>query len=238
MAKRKITAKEVLADVKAGYDDSELMVKYNLSAQGLQSCFNKMIQANLISRHELDARVPDVERTVELGLFVCPACGNISSQEILECSRCGFVVPESMRKEIIQKKSGTTEIREPKPKKTKKPVGKPPLQAEVEQPAEDSGVRDTGSALFPGIEGTLRYCSILTIVALTSYVIVLGGLLFIMRSFPPAGVLTVTQSLVGVFILQLPVLAIVLTTFINLRALSESLKVFSRVAESLVHKHQ
>ena len=90
MAKRKITAKEVLADVKAGYDDSELMSKYNLSSQGLQSCFNKMITANLITRQEIDARVPDMERTVELGLFVCPACGNISSQEITECPRCRF----------------------------------------------------------------------------------------------------------------------------------------------------
>ena len=201
MSKRKITAKEVLADVKAGYDDSELMGKYNLSAQGLQSCFDKMIRAKLITRHELDARVPDQERTVELGLFVCPACGNISSQEITECSRCGYQVPDSVRKELLQKKPSTTVVKDPKrkksPKKAESPA-EPPQESE-----EESGEHQTASTLFPGIAGTVRSCWILSLVVLTSYLIVLAGLVFIMRFFPPGGVITVTQSLVGVFVLPI-----------------------------------
>lgn len=235
MAKRKITAREILADVKAGYDDSELMDKYSLSAQGLQSCFNKMIQANLVTRQELDARVPDQERTVELGLFVCPACGNISSQEITECTRCGFQVPESMRKELTQKRTGTTVVRPIKKKKGKAATERAAVTREA---ADTAGEAESAQTLFPGLASTVRFCGILGVAALASYVIVLVALFLIMGFFPPDGVLTVTQSLVGVFVLQLPVLAIVLTTFINLRALSESMKVFSQVAESIVEKNQ
>ncbi len=235
MKKRKITAREILADVKAGFDDSELMGKYNLSAQGLQSCFDKMIHAKLITKHELDARVPDQERTVELGLFVCPACGNISSQEITECSRCGYQLPDSVRKEMLQKRSGTTVVKDPKRKKSAKKAEQP--TEPPQEPQEDSGEHETASTLFPGIAGTVRSCWILSLVVLTSYVIVLAGLVFIMWFFPPDGVITVTQSLVGVFVLQLPALAIVLTTFINLRALTESMKVFSQVAESIVQRN-
>ena len=137
-----------------------------------------------------------------------------------------------MRKEVLQKKTVPTEVREPKAKKTKKEKAEDAASAA----ADDSS--GTESTLFPGIASTVRYCTVLAVVALTSYVIVLVGLFFILRFFPADGVLTMTQSLVGVFILQLPVLAIILTTFINLRALSESMKVFSQVAESLVQKHQ
>ena len=58
MAKRKITGREVLKDIKAGMDDPELMDKYKLSAQGLQSVFNKLVNAGVLTQAELDARVP------------------------------------------------------------------------------------------------------------------------------------------------------------------------------------
>jgi uncharacterized protein (UPF0212 family) len=88
MKKRKITAREVLGDVRTGVSDPALMEKYRLSAQGLQSVFNKLLK--VLTQEELD--VPMSERTVDLGLFICPACGNIqgNSQSALWicCSKC------------------------------------------------------------------------------------------------------------------------------------------------------
>ena len=93
MDKRKITAREVLRDIRSGLSDQDLMEKYTLSAQGLQSVFHKLVNAGVITQPELDDRVPITERTVDLGLFICPACGNIQGTEFATCPRCGFTAP-------------------------------------------------------------------------------------------------------------------------------------------------
>jgi len=41
MGKKTINATEILADIKAGMDDSALMEKYQLFEKGLQSVFQK-----------------------------------------------------------------------------------------------------------------------------------------------------------------------------------------------------
>lgn len=56
MAKRKIDAKEAVHYIRLGLDDYALMARYNLSAQGLQSLFRKLVVAGAISQAELDAR--------------------------------------------------------------------------------------------------------------------------------------------------------------------------------------
>ena len=91
MEKRKITAREVLKDIRSGASDSELMKKYSLSAQGLQSIFDKLLRAGVITKTEIEERVPMSERTADLG-FICPACGNIQNKEFITCPRCGFEV--------------------------------------------------------------------------------------------------------------------------------------------------
>ena len=45
MAKITVSAKEILADIKAGMDDTTLMQKYGLSDKGLQSIFKKLVDA-------------------------------------------------------------------------------------------------------------------------------------------------------------------------------------------------
>ena len=44
MAKVKIDAKTALEDIRAGMSDSALMDKHKLSAMGLQSLFDKLLQ--------------------------------------------------------------------------------------------------------------------------------------------------------------------------------------------------
>jgi len=58
MNKRRIKAKEALADIRAGMDDVALMKKYKLSAEGLQSLFTQLGEAGIIKHlnaHEVIA---------------------------------------------------------------------------------------------------------------------------------------------------------------------------------------
>ena len=50
MPKRTINAKEILADIKAGMDDSALIEKCALSEKGLQSLFKKLTDAGLLKQ--------------------------------------------------------------------------------------------------------------------------------------------------------------------------------------------
>jgi hypothetical protein len=63
---KKISAKEVLADIRAGIPDDEIMKKYGLSAKGLQSLFDKLLKANLLTRSEYSQRLTSAEQPVEL----------------------------------------------------------------------------------------------------------------------------------------------------------------------------
>ena len=163
MGKRKITARDVLADLEAGLDDPELMEKYKLTSEGLQSLFNKMLKARVITRAELDSRAPATERTVELGLFICPACGNIEHTEFTRCPKCGHSAPEYMRKErseghrADERMGGldetSTSIVESlrsakKPGKFREPLTAAPPYQEYASSVDS----------FPGISTTLDYC--------------------------------------------------------------------------------
>ncbi len=71
MAKAKINAKQVLADIRSGISDELMMEKYGLSEKGLDSLFKKLTEANLLSGAELQQRhgaeskgaAPSPERT-------------------------------------------------------------------------------------------------------------------------------------------------------------------------------
>src|SRR5208337_1121765 len=45
MDKRKISAKELVSDIKSGMTDAQLMAKHELTAKGLEGLFSKLIQA-------------------------------------------------------------------------------------------------------------------------------------------------------------------------------------------------
>lgn len=50
----KVSAKEVLADIRAGMSDRDLMKKYGLSEKGLQSLSKKLIDAGVLKQSELN----------------------------------------------------------------------------------------------------------------------------------------------------------------------------------------
>ena len=59
--KKKLSAKEVVADIRAGAADEFLMKKYGISDKGWQSLFQKLIAAKVLSQADLDRRASVVE---------------------------------------------------------------------------------------------------------------------------------------------------------------------------------
>lgn len=59
MAKRTISGKQVLEDIRAGMTDMKLIKKYDLHPPGLQRLFNKLVEAGLITPEELHERGHD-----------------------------------------------------------------------------------------------------------------------------------------------------------------------------------
>ena len=98
MAKVKVDAKEALDDIRAGTSDAALLDKYRLSAMGLQSLFNKLVDAGLISRAELDMRIPLSQKSVDIAIFRCPACDMPQFMEFDECPQCGIIISKFKKK--------------------------------------------------------------------------------------------------------------------------------------------
>jgi hypothetical protein len=64
--KKKISAKDALADIRSGMTDADLMSKYLLSSAGLQSLFDKLVTAGYIDLSEILARTPTFLGTVDI----------------------------------------------------------------------------------------------------------------------------------------------------------------------------
>lgn len=93
---KKISAKAIMTDLKAGLLDSDLMSKYDISFQALQDLFAKLVQAGLATdayfakrsaSHPGNARGQDRSRT-------CPYCGFTGDTAFRECPRCHQDVTE------------------------------------------------------------------------------------------------------------------------------------------------
>jgi hypothetical protein len=89
---RKISAKEFLADARSGMTDLGLMDKYDLSSPTVQSLFRKLVESGLMSREELEERLPLTERSVTQRLYRCPVCKMPQFMEFDECPQCGVIV--------------------------------------------------------------------------------------------------------------------------------------------------
>ncbi|MBI4965009.1 MAG: YIP1 family protein [Desulfomonile tiedjei] len=56
MGKQKISAKELLKDIKSGMGDTDLMEKYGLSSKGLESAFKKLLEVGVLDASLLKGR--------------------------------------------------------------------------------------------------------------------------------------------------------------------------------------
>ncbi len=57
MERRKINAREAVADIRSGMNDTGLMNKYGLSSDGLQRLFNKLVNTGFIDLGEIRSRL-------------------------------------------------------------------------------------------------------------------------------------------------------------------------------------
>jgi hypothetical protein len=232
--KRKITARDILKDIRSGADDAALMKNYRLSAQGLQSVFGKMLKAGVVTQQELEERVPVSERTVELGLYVCPACGNIQGKEFTECPRCGFVTPEHLRAQK-ERESQTTKNVPKKVSGRNKDKFAEGIQDQAHSGAMPAqGGEDFAPGVFPEFSKLITYCRVLGIAGLISYILVAAGLLAVVQTSLPTGAVSLMQILLGLLVLGLPVLVIAFTVFVTLRALAASMKIFADLSGLLL----
>jgi hypothetical protein len=92
MSKPKIDAKQVLEDLKAGFDDTYLMEKYNLSAKGLQSLFQKLVAGGLVDRWLLEGG------RLKPGAGTSPGEREVSAKEVLKDLRSGMTQDAMMHK--------------------------------------------------------------------------------------------------------------------------------------------
>ncbi|MGB6065477.1 MAG: hypothetical protein WBG50_11755 [Desulfomonilaceae bacterium] len=118
-----INAAEVMRDIRGGMSSQDIMKKYNLSPKGLQSLFNKLVNAGVLNqsqlprssnamgpapdpapRHAAFTEEPKAQPTVphtpvSFDAWRCPACG-ISQPEVPEeCPKCGIVVSKFQDKQ-------------------------------------------------------------------------------------------------------------------------------------------
>jgi uncharacterized paraquat-inducible protein A len=226
MDKRRITAKEILKDIRAGASDSDLMQKYTLSAQGLQSVFTKLVNSKVVTQAELDDRVPVSERTVDLGLFICPACGNIQGKEFVQCPRCNFSAPQRSRQAISTKEVVT------RPPSTKV-VAKVP-EIKLTSPNKEPDIRKTKSLAEQSIRDlgrTAAHCRTLGIAVLAVYFVIVIGMFVIMLISQEAN--ATGAGFLAVALMGVPAILIAFILFVVLKALAESVTVFANITNLL-----
>lgn len=224
-----------MGDVRTGASDPALMEKYKLSAQGLQSVFNKLLNAGVLTQQELDDRVPMSQRTVDLGLNICRACGHIDSKEFTKCPRCGFVPPDAGKTAVSREvdKGGRAVKKETKRSTTTRksigPLAKGQGKKTDEQTGEDEHVA------VPRVDRIKSYCMTMAIVSIAAYVLVVVGLFVVVAVSIPKGFPSMTQVLVGGLAAALAATIMLFLVLFTLRSLSELTNVLLQVAQVLPH---
>lgn len=85
--KTPVSAKRVLADLKAGISDSDLKAKYGLTSRGLQSLFRKLVVAGLVTDIDLQKRLvperPSVDHGFSLKSFVDDIKAGLPDEQLM-----------------------------------------------------------------------------------------------------------------------------------------------------------
>lgn len=97
--KRKISAKEIVVDIRSGMDDAQLQRKYGLSDEALESVFDKLMNAGAITESEIRNRVasasherPEDREGSHAKGTLCPSCNASVPSGSDECPVCGIVL--------------------------------------------------------------------------------------------------------------------------------------------------
>ncbi len=91
MSKPTVKAKEIVEDVRRGWDDASLMRKHGLSAEQLRKVLSALVDAGSLEQFELDRRSG-------APVWECPTCGSELTMEDGQCNACGkstFIIVDS-----------------------------------------------------------------------------------------------------------------------------------------------
>lgn len=88
--KRRLSSKQLVADIRAGLDAEALREKYQLSEKALSQFLKELLLRGLIEPSELRERGLDLEAAMAT-LRTCPACGWEYAGESDDCPKCGVV---------------------------------------------------------------------------------------------------------------------------------------------------
>jgi hypothetical protein len=119
MSKATINVREVLADIKAGLSDVQLMEKYHLSRQGCDSLFRQMLEAGHIEQGEIDKRLMTMSTKIVDMAYHCPSCGLPQEHDFEECPQCGVLVSKFNRKQQVKERIKEAVICQEEAKKAK-----------------------------------------------------------------------------------------------------------------------
>ncbi len=81
MEKKTVSVKAVLADIKSGMHDSELMRRHELTPSQLERLFTKLVDAGYLTPEDLETRKP---RTTQ----ACPYCSAEIPKDSVQCPHC------------------------------------------------------------------------------------------------------------------------------------------------------
>ena len=176
-AKAKLSAKAVLADLKAGMSDDALKQKFGITDTGLQTLFSKLLQAGLVTQADLDARNENEVEVVEvevieeipetfpekppqpqapkprqpLRLWRCPSCQAPQSKAHDVCPQCGVIVAEFQEK-LAEKEAGQEGEQKPKKRPRESRPNKGGYPPELEALAQKYGISEDDLAKLKGGE--------------------------------------------------------------------------------------
>ena len=94
--KKKLRASELAKDIRSGMTDPKLMEKYELSAKGLSSAFQKLVDAGIVGKEELENRTSIYKDTIDIDesrfLDRCYAVFEVWVREASHPDNEGYVV--------------------------------------------------------------------------------------------------------------------------------------------------
>lgn len=94
MISRKVSQKEIIHDIRSGMDESAIRKKYNLSSKGLQSLYDKLIEAGLLGK-EITTR----PRKLNLLAILADIRGGMARSDLLK----KYSLTDETLRQVVQK---------------------------------------------------------------------------------------------------------------------------------------
>lgn len=96
--KKKLSARQILADIRSGMEEPDLKSKYGLSDKALESVFRQLSHKGLLTDRQVGRSIPSAANPAPTGntasttQWRCPACNAVHPSAMNECPSCGVVL--------------------------------------------------------------------------------------------------------------------------------------------------